>query len=167
MEKEPNHFECLEDDQWKQCDKEYICTNNLPKDHYRVVQDDETFDNWVEKFDMLCEPKYKIGLIGSMYFIGVVVSMTFVGYLADIYGRKWPFLISIILQCIAQFGLMVSDNLYEVYFFEFLLGFTFAGRVVVGLCYVMEFSMPPWYDNIVFWYLMSENINTILYTSWY
>ena len=54
-----------------------------------------------------------------------------------------------------------------MYLFEFLLGFTFAGRVVVGLCFVMEFNMPRWYDIVVFWYLMSESINTILYTAWY
>ena len=105
---------------------------------------------------MLCEPKYKVGLIGSMYFVGVVVSMTFVGYLADLIGRKWPFMVSLVLQCIAMIGLMATNSLYEAYFYEFLLGLTFAGRVVVGLCFVMEYNMTKWYDNIVFWYLMSE-----------
>jgi len=36
------------------------------------VKDDEYIDNWVspDKFDLLCQPKENIGLIGSMFFIG-------------------------------------------------------------------------------------------------
>ena len=100
MEKEPPRFECLNDSDgtWRECSRDEICDRNIPKDHYRPVKDDdEYFDNWVEKYDMLCEPKYKVGLLGSMYFIGVLVSMTFVGYLADLYGRKIPFIVSLVL----------------------------------------------------------------------
>lgn len=97
LEKEPKHFECQEDGEWKDCDKEYICENQLSKDQYKPVVDDQVLDNWVDKFDLLCEPWYKVGLIGSMFFLGVVVSVTFVGLLADQYGRKWPFIISLML----------------------------------------------------------------------
>ena len=98
MEKEPPHFQCAPSGTWQDCSKDEICDTNLPKDQYRPVkEDDEYFDNWVDKYDMLCEPKWKVGLIGSMYFAGVVVSMTFVGYLADLYGRKTPFVTSLIV----------------------------------------------------------------------
>jgi MFS family permease len=170
MEKEPPHFECLNDSDgtWNDCSKEEICENNLPKDHYRpVTTDDEYFDNWVEKYDLLCEPSFKVGLIGSMYFIGVVVGMTFVGYLADLYGRKVPYISALVIQCLATLGLMVTNNLYEAYFYEFLLGLTFAGRCVVGLTYILEFNLPRYYDTIVFLLLVSENGNTILMTAWF
>jgi MFS family permease len=40
---------------------------------------------------MLCEPKWKIGLLGAMCFVGVVISTAFVPLLSDKFGRKIVF----------------------------------------------------------------------------
>ena len=104
LEKEPKHFECKdrETGEWHSCSKEEICSQGLSKDEYRPdTNDDEYFDNWVEKYDLLCEPKMKVGLIGSMYFIGLIVFITFVPPLSDRYGRKWIFIITLIVSAIA------------------------------------------------------------------
>ena len=42
---------------WKACTVKEICAEKLPKNKYRAVKsDEEYFDNWVEKLDMLCKP---------------------------------------------------------------------------------------------------------------
>lgn len=61
----------------------------------------------------------------------------------------------------------MTTSIYGVYVFEFLLGLTFAGRVVVGLCYVMEFNMESWYDTIVFWFLIQYEVALLVITVWY
>ena len=50
-----------------------------------MKSDPEYIDNWVseEKLDLLCEPKEKIGLFGSMQFIGLCTTILFVPLLAD------------------------------------------------------------------------------------
>jgi MFS family permease len=131
-----------------------------------VKDNDETLDNWVEKFDMLCEPKWKIGLLGSMYFIGVIVGMTFVPPLADAFGRKIIFIVTLIISVFAQLGLILTNNLYEAYVYQFFIGSTFAGRVIVGLNYMLEFVIPSWHQAIIFWLLISECISTILMTAY-
>ena len=113
LEKEPNSFECKKDidedhpehnGEWHECTKEEICEGHLDSDHYRpVTDDDEYIDNWVspDKFDLLCEPKYKVGLLGSFFFIGVVATMLVVPPLSDAYGRRWIFLVVLLISIIA------------------------------------------------------------------
>lgn len=103
LEKEPKHFECKDENgEWKSCTKEEICSRGLSKDDYRAdTNDDEYFDNWVEKYDLLCEPKMKVGLIASMYFIGLIVFIVFVPPLADRFGRKWVFIATLVISVIA------------------------------------------------------------------
>ena len=115
---------------------------------------------------MLCEPKWKIGLLGSMYFIGVIVGMTFVPPLADAFGRKIIFIVTLIISVFAQLGLILTNNLYEAYVYQFFIGSTFAGRVIVGLNYMLEFVIPSWHQAIIFWLLISECISTILMTAY-
>lgn len=170
MEKEPKRFECKDSNsgEWKSCTKDEICDRGLSKDEYRAdTNDDEYFDNWVQKFDLLCESKFKIGLLGSMFFVGVIATLIIIPPLADKLGRKWIFLISNIVSCIGQLGLILSDNIYEAYFFSFLIGATFSGKIVVGLNYMLEFNRPKWNETIVYLLLVAESITTILMTVWY
>jgi len=61
----------------------------------------------------------------------------------------------------------LTNDLYVAYFFEFLVGGTFAGRIIVGLSYIMEYNLPKWHESIVFGLLISEASTTILITFWY
>jgi hypothetical protein len=93
LTREPNSFECRQDgtDQWRPCSKEEICANHLSHEDYRPVKDDEYIDNWEEpdKFDTLCTPQWKVGLLGSMFFVGAVSTLLFVPWLGDkAFGRK-------------------------------------------------------------------------------
>lgn len=106
------------------------------------MQDDEYIDNWVspDKFDLLCVSKKDVGLIGSMFFIGQVVTILFIPPIADfVTGRKPVFVASSILLVIVIAGFLFSNNIYEAYVFSFLNGCTFAGIIIVGINYTVEF----------------------------
>jgi MFS family permease len=83
---------------------------------------------------MLCENKQRIGFLGACYFIGVLFACSIVpvGYLSDIFGRKWPFVLSVILLAFACLGLLISSTLTELYVYMFLLGASFPGRMITG-----------------------------------
>ena len=74
---------------WLECYKKDICESKLTYgNEYKPVKSDLQFlDNWVERYKMLCEPKYKIGLLGSFFFIGIVSSILFMPTISDVYGR--------------------------------------------------------------------------------
>ena len=106
LTRNPNSYECLNDKTgaWESCSKDEICTKGLDNDHYRAVQDDEYLDNWEspEKLNTLCEPSYKIGLFGSLYFAGICSTVLIIPWLSDKYcGRIWILIGSLIVQLIA------------------------------------------------------------------
>lgn len=94
----------------------------------------------MDKFSLLCEPKYKVGLLGTTYFIGVIVTLAFVPVIGDRCGRKWVFVSALLVSAAAQLWLMITTDLTEAYICQFLIGATFAGRIIVGLSYVLEFT---------------------------
>jgi hypothetical protein len=137
LEREPKQLKCFKYHKWMPCNKEEICRDGL---QFLIDKTEPEFlDNWVQKFGMLCEPKSKVGLLGSIYFVGMLFGLAFVPTLSDKYGRRWPFLATMILSFIAQAGLMITNNLNIAICWMFLIGCTFAGKNIVGLNYLLEF----------------------------
>ena len=98
-------------------------------------------NNWVQKFDMLCESQARIGLLGSFYFVGMVIGLTFVPKISDIIGRRKPLMMTMLLSGLAQTGFICCTSIDLAFFFMLLLGITFAGKYVVGLSYMLEFTL--------------------------
>lgn len=48
----------------------------------------DSFNNWVDQFDLVCASKAKVGFIGASYFIGWILTMLFVPRIADVIGRQ-------------------------------------------------------------------------------
>ena len=119
LEKEPPRLECYQpsdngdaEGEWKECAKAEVCGSGIPRDRWRPdTSESEYIDNWVEQFDLLCEPKWRIGLIGTLYFVGIMTTILLVPWLADKYGRKWNVLINYFLFMAAVLGVMLSNNL--------------------------------------------------------
>lgn len=102
LERMPIAFKCRKDgssDVWEECTKKYICSEKLGPDDFKFVHDEDYLENWVspDKFNLLCEPKFKVGLLGSFFFAGVVSSMLTVPRLADRYGRRCMNLIAALI----------------------------------------------------------------------
>ena len=93
--------------------------------------------------------------------------MLIVPPLADAFGRKWVVTITYGVGVISLFGLLITHNIYEAYFYMFLLGSTFAGKFVVGYNYLLEFNQRKNYDVILYIALVSVPIAVILMTVWY
>ena len=130
LQYEPDTILCFQNATWQNCTKEEICENEFP---YKGP------DNWVSKFDMLCEPKEKIGMLGSAFFLGILLGLAFVPKLSDIYGRKPLFLLTMVVSGFAQIGLILAQKMETAIFLMMVLGTTFPGKNVVGLNYFIEF----------------------------
>ena len=58
---------------------------------------EESLHNWVEKLDLTCASKEKIGWLGSAWFILWIPALMVVPRLADIYGRIWVWRIGMVI----------------------------------------------------------------------
>ena len=60
-----------------------------------------------------------------------------------------------------------AHEITEAYVYEFLLGLTFGGRIVVGFGYVLEYVPPSYHEGICVVILVSESLGTIFIALWY
>ena len=59
--------------------------------------------------------------------------------LADLFGRKWNTIINYSILIFVTIWLIFSHKLIEIYIFIFIAGATWAGRIIVGLNWLVEF----------------------------
>lgn len=78
---------------------------------------------------------------GSLFFLGFAISSAIVPPLGDKYGRKWTFILSMLVQTICYFVVFFSKNIYLTIVFYFIVGLCSGGVVVVSTIYMNEF-MP-------------------------
>lgn len=139
----PCSFECLseEDGLWHGCTQEEICSKGIPANKYRANEDDEEYiENWNQQYELTCDDKWLIGMIGAMYYIGMLCTIVVLPMIADKYGRKWVFNISFLIFIISTIGILVANDLVWLYIFLFISGATIGGRSVVGINYLLEFQ---------------------------
>lgn len=84
---------------------------------------------------------YMIGLLGSMVFAGWMFGSLFIPRLGDLYGRKWPFLGSLLVAVIAYVSVILSSEIKLTIGLMFLFGACCAGRY--STCYVYLSEMMP------------------------
>ena len=83
--------------------------------------------------------KWKIGLIGSMYYFGIITTVILVPYWSDRVGRRWISLASFYVFMIAMFGIFMARDSIWLYVFVFITGTTFPGRANVAINWLLEF----------------------------
>ena len=62
---------------------------------------------------------------------------------------------------------MIATSIYEGYGCFFLLGLTAAGRIIIGLTYVLEQTKTSNHESIIFFMMLAETGGIIGLTAWY
>lgn len=76
----------------------------------------------------------------AMAFIGMFVGSLVSGYLADKFGRRSLFMITLAIIAIGSFLTALSTNIYEIWAFRFITGFGIGGDIPVVWAYLTEMS---------------------------
>jgi len=139
-----NYYKEYSSSKWETCTRESICEKGLTDKSWRInYNDTNAYTNWVDpsKLDLTCENEHVVTLIGGFYFFGFAISCIFVPRIADLVGRKYPFIISMMFQTLAYLLIIFSRNIYFTIFCYWLVGMCAAGRMIVGVMYLCEFVM--------------------------
>ena len=153
-----------ETQQWKQCSKDYICESGF-KNWKIDYSAPNTFRNWVDPkvLNLTCVSSGIIGLCGFAYFIGFTISSIIVPRLSDYkYGRRWPYIASMLGQLILYVAMFLSKSIYFNIIWFFGIGLCAGGRVCVGLSYMNEF-IPEKYHNFTTTCLGQGDVCVMLY----
>lgn len=129
----------------QECDHTVMCKYPNDPSIIRInTTSTHTLDNWVDRLDLVCQPAWKIGLIGSMYLFGWSIGCLFVPRFGDVYGRKWPFMISMGASIIFHLGLTLSKNIDLTSALFFLLGLCTPGNSNIAYVYLIELVPLKW-----------------------
>lgn len=172
LEKEPETFYCKSDmtQEWNHCSKEFICYRKQIDQGFKYTADTSEegyFNNWVFKFDMLCKSHEQIGFLGSAFFVGVIFGLVTLPGIADVYGRRNPFIFTLVVSCVAQLGLLITSNFNWAVLFMILCGITFPGKNVVGLNYLVEFLPDVQRENVMFGLFINDVVSYVVMAIFY
>ena len=87
-----------------------ICTNPQIQSYEIDWDDPISLHNWIEKLDLTCASKWKLGLLSSAYFIGYCVTLLWFPVIADRIGRKPVFVVGAIVDLILYSGILYCSN---------------------------------------------------------
>lgn len=83
-----------------------------------------------------------------MYFIGWSIASLIVPPFADIYGRKYVFIVSIIIYLYCYASVLLSSNFYTVIGLFFIIGSLNVGKSQICYLYLQEL-VPKRYRTVV------------------
>ena len=86
----------------------------------------------------MCEPSWKPGFLGSVFYLFWSVSLLFVPRLADKYGRKWLYTSSRVIEAFLYIAAMVTSDYWTMVGLMSAMGLAAAGRMNVQAVYMQE-----------------------------
>ena len=114
----------------------------------------KSLNNWVERFNLECkflksfeligESPILIGMIGSSMFAGWMAGSLFMPRLGDLYGRKWPFYLSLLVASVTYFSVLLTTDIKVQILNFFIMGVTQAGRYSMAHVYLQELMPVTW-----------------------
>ena len=135
----------------------YICKNTTNPDKYPCSPSDFcgdpsikyevnynnslNFYNLYTQYGLVCKKKFATGLLNTIGFFSVFLGCLFIPRLADLYGRKGVYMVSMICQVPVFLVLSVTHSLMLAYVAAFGFGLCTIGRISGGFLLLMEF-MP-------------------------
>ena len=132
-------YVCSKDIIAKDCNRDLMCLNpNNPTLIYIDWSSPKSLYNWVDRLNLICEPSWKIGLIGSMYLLGWALGCLVVPKLGDLYGRRIPYAASMAASLIFYLGLILSQNIYITMALFLLIGACNPGKSNIAYVYLLE-----------------------------
>ena len=74
---------------------------------------EDSYDNWIMRYDLHCASSSKIGMIGSSFFLGWVLTLMILPRISDIYGRQKLIICGNLISLLVFIVLLISRR-YEV-----------------------------------------------------
>ena len=121
------------------CTRENICDGDERILSWEIdYSDNRSLHNWQQQLDLMCEPDWKAGLLGTVLYIFWCISLLIVPRQADRFGRRYLFLVSRLIETGLYLAVLLVTEYWTMLGLMIALGLCAAGRVNVGTVYVTE-----------------------------
>lgn len=144
------------------CDRARACQPDIVRYEFDWT-DERTLNNWMTSLDLICEPPFRIGLVGSINLLAVALGSVLLTSYADVLGRK-PFLL--IAAGVTPLGLglalVSAKDLVGIYIMLGVVALFYNPRCSTSFLFANEMIPAKYrllFNNIVF---TSDGIISIL-----
>lgn len=151
---------------YQECEPEIICESEVPLKYYIDWEDPSSLYNMVQTLDLMCTPEEEIQRISTIYYIGEIVGGLLISRIPDLFGRKYPLLISTALQFPVFLGILLSRSLTLTYVLGFFLGILHIGIYNGGYINICEYVHNTW-KNIVCTVLLAFDMVSLIIVGLY
>ena len=99
---------------------------------------EDSYDNWVQRFNLHCASKSKIGFISSAFFAGHVFTLIWVPRVSDLFGRQKVLIAGTLMNFLAFTFLLLTESYAVLIICMTTFGMMSTIRVQVGVNYLYE-----------------------------
>ncbi|KAM4866111.1 solute carrier family 22 member 2 [Thomomys bottae] len=93
----------------------------------------------VTEFSLVCNNSWMLDLFQSVVNVGFFIGAVAIGYLADRFGRKFCFLVTILINAVSGVLMAVSPNYTWMLIFRFIQGLVSKASWLIGYILITEF----------------------------
>ena len=150
LTKIPDEYFCthIGDDGITSCKPTDFCNDPTVKSFEPNMDLPDSYNNWVQRFDLHCASGGKIGLIGSSLFIGWVTTLLIVPRISDRYGRVMLMRIGNLVSFLAYTGILLTTRYEMLIACIFTLGAMATIRVQISTLYFYELVTRKVYPRV-------------------
>lgn len=131
------------------CTRDNICDGHPSIASWEVdYSSARSLDNWIQQFDLMCEPDWKGGLLGTVFYFSWCLALLIIPRQADKVGRRWLFLPSRFFECFLFAAVLWIRDYWTLVGLMVGFGIGAAGRINVGMVYLAEW-MPRKHQTMV------------------
>jgi putative MFS transporter len=112
--------------------------------------------------NLICEPKYEIGMMGTLLFIGQAIGAIFLTHWADIYGRKKTMMFHASAYALLMMLCTFNQSILQIYVNIFFLGLLFVPRSACVFTYIMEITPDKNHDNMMLAVYLGDGITFVI-----
>ena len=143
---------------------------------YPDFSNELSLHNWVDKMDLYCVEKYKLSLLGIIYFSGVIIGMIILGITKR--GRRFVLIATSWLTLAILIFLMYTNQLYLKYIGMFFLGLniirvktvfilnseiTMKKQQIFIACIILAFNSTPIFFATTYFKYISKDLTYYYY----
>jgi MFS family permease len=156
-------MECLnEKGEYYTCLQPEACSDQN-KATFKVITDGRfTLNNWMNNLNLICNPRYEIGLQGTCLFIGQTLGAVFLTHWSDIYGRKMAVLIHGAGYACIIIASTFAQSLLQTYIFIFCIGLLFVPRSAALFTYIMEITPDKYHADANLWVYIGDGSTFVI-----
>lgn len=122
---------------FKSCNYETICD---PYFEFKVNKKDDTYQTWINDFELTCGSEYLIVLIGSLYFSGMIFSNLIIPSVCTKYGRLPVLKFIIMLYIVNNLLVILFQEINLLLIYSLIAGFIYTGISIPAFVLNFEYT---------------------------